>query len=79
MFKRSEYKNKLAELNLTSVQKKKLKAVLESMMNLAGKKAIKARESKLAEFFFNGKASGINAIWHFVNGSLLEQDEFEDK
>lgn len=80
MFKRSEYKQRLAEIGLTKAQTKKLRAVLEEMMTSASRTAHKAEFAGSDQsYYFHGKADGINAVYRFLSGDMDAHDEFEEE
>ncbi len=82
MFKREEYKARLADVGLTKEQTSKLRAVLEEMMAKASRTANAYHSPTHSEqqtiAYFQGKADGINAVDRFVRGDMDAHDEFED-
>ncbi len=78
MFKREEYKQRLAEIGLTKTQTKKLRLVLEEMMTSARGRANRVTSGLVMYSYFDGKADGINAVDRFIRGDLDAHDEFTE-
>jgi hypothetical protein len=78
MFTRDEYPQRLAECNLTLGQVEKLRAVLDEMMTMARRIANTPGLDGRIEYYYNGKADGINAFDRFLRGNMQAHDEFDD-